>query len=257
MFSDGGPDIRWVGNEAGHAGETCWATLNRAEFAPGQADENRLNHGDRPGTDWVPAECDVSIRPGWFYHANEDDKVKTPAELVDLYFASVGRGANLLLNIPPDRRGQIADPDIRSLQGFHAALEKIFAHNLADGASAEASNVRGGDARFAAANVLDGKDATFWATDDGATDASLVITLPKAPTFNIVSLREYLPLGQRIDAFALDQWKDGKWVEFGHGTSIGHRRLVRGPQITTDRVRVRILQAAACPALSEIGLYSE
>ena len=105
MFSDAGPDIRWVGNEQGVAGETCWATLNAADFAPGRANEKRLNAGDRPGTDWMPAECDVSIRPGWFYHASEDRRVKTPRQLLDLYFKSVGRGATLMLNVPPDRRG--------------------------------------------------------------------------------------------------------------------------------------------------------
>ena len=112
MFSDAGPDIRWVGNEQGVAGQTCWATLNAADFAPGRANEKRLNVGDRPGTDWIPAECDVSIRPGWFYHASEDRRVKTPGQLVDLYFKSVGRGATLMLNVPPDRRGQIHENDL-------------------------------------------------------------------------------------------------------------------------------------------------
>jgi alpha-L-fucosidase len=101
--SDAGPDVRWVGNERGIAGETCWATLNREDFVPGRADEARLNRGDRPGTHWAPAECDVSIRPGWFYHAREDSRVRTPQNLVDLYYSSVGRGASLLLNLAPDR----------------------------------------------------------------------------------------------------------------------------------------------------------
>jgi len=117
LFSDAGPDIRWVGNERGIAGETCWATSNREDFAPGRADAARLNSGDRPGTHWVPAECDVSIRPGWFYHASEDDRVRTPENLMELYQASVGRGASFLLNLPPDRRGQIHENDVRSLQG--------------------------------------------------------------------------------------------------------------------------------------------
>src|SRR5208282_6245215 len=116
MFSDGGPDIRWVGNERGEAGATCWATLDRQDFAPGLADEARLNRGDRPGTDWLPAECDVSIRPGWFYHSREDNQVKTPRQLVELYYNSVGRGASFLLNVPPDRRGQISKNDLDSLR---------------------------------------------------------------------------------------------------------------------------------------------
>lgn len=256
IFSDAGPDIRWVGNESGHAGETCWATLNRKDFAPGQADADRLNTGDREGTDWVPAECDVSIRPGWFYHSSEDSKVKTPAQLVDLYFDSVGRGASLLLNVPPNRNGQMSREDEESLEGFHRIIDGIFTHNLAAGARTEASNVRGNDYGFAASRALDGWDDTYWSTDDGVQDASLVVTLPRRTTFNIVSLREYLPLGQRIDSFALDQWQNGQWIEFAKGTSIGKCRLVRGTPVTTDKVRVR-LHATPSPALAEFGLYSE
>jgi alpha-L-fucosidase len=257
IFSDGGPDIRWVGNEDGHAGSTCWATLNLRDFAPGLADENLLNHGDRSGSDWVPAECDVSIRPGWFYHASEDAKVKSSSQLLDIYFASVGRGAGLVLNVPPDRWGQIADGDARSLREFHDALKTTFARNLARDARAEASNVRGNDSGFAAQRVLDGWDDTYWATDDGVTNAQLVITLARPTTFNIVSLREYLPLGQRIESFALDQWRNGQWVEFAAGTSIGKQCLVRGAPVTTEKVRLRVLKCAQCPAIAEIGLYAD
>jgi len=257
MFSDGGPDIRWVGNERGVAGETCWATLNAADFAPGNADERRLNSGDRPGTQWLPAECDVSIRPGWFYHANEDGQVKTPRQLMDLYFESVGRGATLMLNLPPDRRGQIAENDAKSVREFHRVLHKLFAHNFARKAKVTASNVRGEDARFGPKNLLDGRSDTYWATDDAVTHPEVVLDLGKPVTFNVVRLREYLPLGQRIEAFALDQWKGGTWAEFASGTSIGNCRLVRGEPVTTAKVRLRITQAPVCPALSEIGLFAE
>jgi alpha-L-fucosidase len=257
MFSDGGPDVRWVGNERGVAGDPCWATLNSANYFPGEADAKKLNIGDRPGTDWIPAECDVSIRPGWFYHANQDAKVKTPEQLVDLYFKSVGRGASFLLNLPPDRRGRIADPDVASLKEFRQRLDAIFVKNLADGAKVSASNVRGNDKTFAAKNVLAGNGKKYWSTDDAVTTPELILDLGQAKTFNIVSLREYLPLGQRIEAFALDTWKDGQWVEFAKGTSIGSHRLVRGELVTTDKVRLRITQAPVCPALAEFGLYAE
>jgi len=257
MFSDAGPDVRWVGNEHGTAGETCWSTLNRDNYAPGIADARRLNVGDRPGTHWVPAECDVSIRPGWFYHAGEDARVRTPQNLMDLYFVSVGRGASLLLNIPPDRRGQIHDSDVKSLREFRRLLDATFAKDLAQGAKATADNVRGKDARFAAGNVLDGKRDTYWATDDGVTAPELILALGKPVTFNIVRIREHLPLGQRIEEFALDQFKDGQWAEFGKGTSIGNCRLVRGSAVTTDKVRLRIVKAPVCPAIAEIGLFAE
>ncbi len=257
MFSDAGPDIRWVGNEHGSAGETCWSTLNRDNYAPGIANARRLNVGDRPGTHWVPAECDVSIRPGWFYHAGEDAKVRTPRNLMDLYFVSVGRGASLLLNVPPDRRGLIHENDVKSLREFRRLLDATFAKDFAQGAKATADNVRGKDSRFAAGNVLDGKRDSYWASDDGVTVPELVLDLGKPVTFNIVRIREYLPLGQRVEAFSLDQWKDGQWVEFGKGTSVGNCRLVRGDAVTTDKVRLRIVKSPVCPAISEVGLFAE
>ena len=257
MFSDAGPDVRWAGNENGVAGETCWATINSADFAPGEADEKRLNRGDRPGTDWLPPECDVSIRPGWFYHEKEDGKVKTPEQLINLYFASIGRGANLLLNLPPDRRGQIHENDVKSLREFRHRLDATFAHDLARNAKVTASNTRGGDARFTPANVTDGKRDTYWATGDFITKPELVLDLGKPVTFNVVRLREYLPLGQRIEEFALDQWKEGQWVEFATGTSIGNCRLIRGATITTDKVRLRVTKSPVAPALSELGLFEE
>ncbi len=257
IFSDAGPDIRWVGNEGGVAGNTCWETLNRRDFYPGDADEKRLNRGDRPGTDWLPAECDVSIRPGWFYHANEDSQVKSPAQLLDLYFKSVGRGATMLLNIPPDQRGQIHGPDIAALKEFARRRDAIFAVDLALQAHVNASNFRGHDRHYRAENVIDGKRDTYWATDDGVTSADLVLDFPQPVTFNVARIREYLPLGQRVEAYFLEQWQDGQWKEFASGASIGNCRLTRGADVTTSRVRLRISQAPAGPAISEIGLFYE
>jgi alpha-L-fucosidase len=257
IFSDAGPDVRWVGNERGVAGETCWATLNRDEFAPGEADPKRLNQGDRPGTHWVPAECDVSIRPGWFYHASEDTKVKTPEQLVDLYFASVGRGASFLLNLPPDRRGRIPDTDANALTEFRRRIDGIFDADLGRGATASASNVRGEAREFAAANVLDDRRETYWSTDDDVTTPELIVDWGRPVTFSVVRLREHLPLGQRIDGFALDRWEDGGWVEFASGTSVGSCRLVRGEPLTTTKVRLRVVKAVACPAIAELGFFLE
>ena len=256
MFSDAGPDIRWVGNESGQAGETCWATLDPSGSAPGHADAARLNRGDHPGTQWLPAECDVSIRPGWFYHASEDGKVKTPQQLLDLYFASVGRGATLLLNIPPDPRGQLHPTDVASLQEFRALREAIFARDLARDARVSASNFRGSDPRFSPQNVKDGRPDSYWATDDGAANPELILEFPSPVTFKVMRLREYLPLGQRIEAFAVDSWQEDKWLELSSGTSVGHCRLIRTHPVTSRKVRLRILQSAACPAISEFGLFS-
>jgi alpha-L-fucosidase len=249
--------LRWVGNERGIAGDPCWATLNRDDFAPGEADQKRLTSGDRPGTHWIPAECDVSIRPGWFYHAAEDAKVKSATQLVDLYFASVGRGASLLLNLAPDQRGQIPDVDVKQLLEFRRRLDAAFATDLTRRAKVSASNVRAASRKFHAANTTDLRRESYWATDDGVTNASLVIEFRKPTTLNIVRLREYLPLGQRVEVFALDRWRDGAWVEFHRGTGIGNCRLVRVKPFSTDKLRVRIINAPAATALSEVGVFLE
>jgi alpha-L-fucosidase len=256
MFSDAGPDFRWVGNEKGIAGDPCWATLNSAGRYPGGTSAG-LNSGERPGTDWIPAECDVSIRPGWFYHAKEDARVKSAARLLDIYYQSVGRGACLNLNLPPDQRGQIHETDLQSLREFRRILEATFNQDLAREARLAVSNIRGGAAKFAGANLLDQKRETYWATDDQVTTPEVTLQFRNPVSFNVVSLREFLPLGQRVEAFALDQWKDGVWVEFAKGTSIGNHRLLRVDFITTDKVRLRITRAPVCPALAEFGLYAE
>ncbi|TWT66317.1 Alpha-L-fucosidase [Posidoniimonas polymericola] len=255
LFSDAGPDIRWVGNEKGHAGPTCWNTVTGKGVWPGHADTAILNQGERDGQFWRPAEVDVSIRPGWFYHASEDSRVKSPDELMEIYFKSVGRGANLLLNLPPDRRGQIHEQDAESLADWGAQLKQTFAVNLAADATATATNTRGDDSAFAPANVVDDRRDTYWCTDDAVTTAELELRLPRPASFDLVRIRERLPLGQRIDAVEFDVWEDGQWRTVGEATSIGAQRLIRIPEVTADRVRVRVTQAAACPAISELGLF--
>jgi len=256
MFSDAGPDFRWVGNERGIAGDPCWATLNAEGRYPGGSSAG-LNSGERPGTHWIPAECDVSIRPGWFYHAKEDEKVKTPAQLLDIYYKSVGRGACLNLNLPPDRRGRIHENDVAALTEFRRILDGTFAEDLARSARLTASNTRGNAGRFAPAKLVDGKRETYWATDDAVTTPEVVIEFPKSCVINVISLREFLPLGQRVEAFGLDRWENGQWVQFAQGTSIGNRRLVRTDPVESGKVRLRITRSAVCPALSELGIYAE
>lgn len=273
MFSDNGPDVRWVGNEDGIAGNPCWSTINANLLYPGIAPKafkslpvndmvaawnspmEMLNAGDRQGANWLPAECDVSIRPGWFYHASEDDRVRTPDNLLDLYFQSVGRGASLLLNLPPDRRGRVHENDIRSLQGFRCQLDNIFAQNLARDAMCSASNMRGGFSGFSPANVIDGSNETYWTCDDDALEPELTLDYSQPITFNTIRLREFLPLGQRIDRFAIDVDDGGKWREWCREAAIGAQRLIRGRHATTRRVRLRVLESAACPAVSEFALF--
>ena len=263
IFSDVGPDIRWVGNERGSAGETCWDTYDPVgksggPASPGDVQADKSPVGTRNGSHWLPAECDVSIRPGWFWHSKEDDRVKTPAQLMDLYYVSVGRGASLLLNVPPDRRGLLTDYDIASLRGFGERLRSTFGEDLSQGAQAHASNVRGKAGEFRAANLLDGNRASCWATDDGVTSAEVTLDLPREAQFNVCRLREEIRLGQRIDAFALEVWEGGAWSEFGKGTSIGARRIVKAPRMfSARRMRLRVMQASAPIVMSEFALFAD
>ena len=255
MFSDGGPDARWIGNESGVAGETCWATVTRAGTLPGRADGRILNSGLRDGADWLPGEADVSIRPGWFYHAGEDGRVRSPQNLLKIYYESVGRGANLILNLPPDRRGKLHENDVKSLHEWGRILDATFAKDLARGAKATASNTRGNDEKFAAASVCDGKPDSYWATDDAETTPELVLDLGRPATFNVARVREFIPLGQRIDAIAVETWDGSDWKPFAAATSVGSQRLLQGKKVTTSRVRLRVTKAVACAAISGPKLF--
>ncbi len=257
IFSDIGPGCRWIGNEAGYAGKTCWSTLDTAGFAPGKSPaQDTLNCGNVHGEAWVPGEADVSIRPGWFYKDSENDKVKSVSDLLGIYYASVGRNSLLLLNVPPDKRGLIHSIDSLRLMEFRSALDKIFASDMADGAVAEASSVRGGRKRFSASNILDGDYDSYWCTDDGVTEASVVVNLDGVKTFNRILLQEYIPLGQRIAAFSIDvKDPEGNWVRAAEGTTVGYKRILLTDRLTTDAVRINIEKSYACPLINGFGLY--
>ena len=255
IFSDAGPDVRWVGNESGIAGDPCWAALRRAGLVPGLADQQRLNTGDRDGTDWVPAECDVSIRPGWFYHTAEDDRVRSPQNLFDLYLKSVGRGASLLLNLPPDRRGRIHDADRHALRAFSRQLAATFSVDLARRATAVRTFPAHHLPRHGPQCVIDGRRDTCWYVGDGVQTPEMTLTFDQPVSFDVIGLREHLPLGQRIEAFAVDVWDTSGWRTWGEGTSVGSRRLVQGPRETTTAVRLRITQAPVAPAVAAFSLY--
>jgi alpha-L-fucosidase len=211
--------------------------------------------GDGENLVWHPAETDVSIRPGWFYHAREDDKVKSVEQLLDIYFSSVGRNSVLLLNLPPDRRGLIHENDVQRLRELRRVLDAIFDENLAAGASVKASHVRGGNPAYGGDKAVDADKGTYWMTDDWTTSATLEFDLGGTRTFNVAELAEHIATGQRISEFALDAWVGGAWKEFAHGTTVGYKRLLRFDKVTANRVRLRILDARVCPTLSGFGLY--
>ena len=226
IFSDIGPDIRWVGNERGIAGDPCWAAydpvgVDGGPASPGDVRERESPVGHRHGSKWFPAECDVSIRPGWFWHEAENTRVKTPKQLIDLYYNSAGRGANLLLNVPPNREGLLQKEDVAALKAF-------------------------GDYRR----------ATFGASI--AKSATQTIDLRHNVTFNVIRLREAIRFGQRIDAVTVERWNGSAWESVAQATSIGARRLIRLEKpVTASRVRLRVTQSAAPPMIAEFALFAE
>ena len=255
IFSDAGPDVRWVGNEHGSAGEVCWGMMNRSEVEVGHADRGYLNTGDPNGPDWVPAETDVSIRPGWFWHKDEDPK--SVEHLVDIYFQSVGRNSKLLLNVPPSPKGRLPEEDVKRLREWRKALDAIFDEDLATGGKATASNVRGGEEVFAPEQALNEDLETYWATDNDKSSGWIEVDLGEAATFNVVRMQEPIHMGQRVKSYRLEVRKDGTWQKLAEGGTIGYKRLQRVPKTTARRVRLVIEEARedVCPLISGFGLY--
>lgn len=262
IFSDVGWDVRWVGNERGIAGEPHWATFtpqppDGANVAvPGQANYPESPVGHRDGKGWMPAECDVPLRKGWFYHPEE--KAKSVDELFSLYLQSVGKGAALDLGLAPDTRGLLDDGDVETLRAFGQKMRGTFRNNFLRGAVLKASNVRGYNSVYGTKNLVDNRSETYWATDDDFNTPYLTITFGKPVTFDIFDIREHIKLGQRIEKFAIEVEEDGKWKEIYTGTSVGARRLVKfDAPVTARKVRLSITKCPAAVVISELGMYKE
>ena len=266
IFSNGGPGCRWVGNENGDASETNWGTINivgrglSPSNLPGSY-ESYLSGGDEGGDTWCPAECDFSIQQigdhnGWFYGAN--DSRKTARQLIDLYYKSVGRNGVFLMNVPPSDKGVIDDKEKKVIEEFTTMREAVFSINLADGATATATKVRGNYAvKYGPQHLLDGDFDTYFATDDADKTVEIEITLSGSKTFNRVMLQEYIPLGQRVKSFTVQYRKGGSWTTWKSGTTIGYKRILMGPSVTTDAVKIQIQSSLASPVLNGFGLYND
>ena len=254
IWNDGGDrgDLRWVGTEEGNVGETNWSLLN----ATGEVDWNMLHFGLENGNSWVPAEVNTSIRPEWFYHPNEDSKVKTVPHLLDTYYHSIGSNGSLLLNFPIMPSGLIHPNDEKAALGLAKAVKETFAVNLAENRKEEASNVRGNAKEFSAGKTLDNNKDTYWATDDNVTKASLTLDLGKPTLFNRFLVQEYIRLGQRVKAFTVEALVDGSWKEVVMATTIGYKRILRFPSVKATKVRFSITDSKSCPVISNIGIYN-
>ncbi len=262
IWNDGSDrgDLRWVGTEAGNIGETNWSLLDK----DGEVTWPMLHYGLEDGDSWVPGETNTSIRPGWFYHDSENGHVKSLSKLMETYYKSVGRNSTLLLNFPINRDGLIARED--SIRGhvFYDMVQSVFERNLAAGAVAVASNVRGGSEEYSSANAIDGHRHTYWATDDSVKSASLTINLSEPVEINRFVVSEYIPLGQRVRKFSVEAMVDGEWTQLKDDytenadmamSTIGRKRIICFPTVCASKVRFSVLDSKACPLISEIGLY--
>jgi alpha-L-fucosidase len=246
IFSDIGPDIRWVGNEKGFAGDPNWNYLDTAGFKRGLGapPEDTLNHGNYAGANWIPAECDVSIRPGWFWHAGEDEKVKPPSALFDLWLKSVGRGANLLLNVPPANTGLISDKDIQVLKEFKQMRDNNFSVNLLKDAR---TNYR-----------VDPKDDELW--DDGETfkarnQRDIDVWLPNETLVNCIVLKEAIHEGQHVRKFSIGLYNGSEPVGTIKGSSIGRKRILTFPGRLITSFHIILEETAGKENVRAIGAY--
>jgi alpha-L-fucosidase len=269
------PDLRWVGTESGYGRETEWSVVplqlrdqdgTPAQTAKAPSLDDLFLPGDMTASDlgsrdaiknarvlaWYPAETDVSIRPGWFYHEKEDGEVKTPEKLVDIYFSSVGRNSVLLLNVPPDKRGLIHENDIRSLTGMRRILDETFKTNLATDARIKASSE---DKKHRAPLILDSDRSTYWTTNEGVESAILEFELPEKRTFDVALLQENIRIGQRIEEFILEAWDGKTWAPVAKGTTVGYKRLLRFPETTAQKIRLVISKSRTHPTLAAFGLF--
>lgn len=254
IFGGTVPTIRWIGNEAGWAGETNYATYSRK-----QERNHRENiNGHRSGEQWLPGEVDVSIRPGWFYHAREDHQVRSVANITNIYYQSVGRNANLLLNFPINLEGVVPKTDSINAVTWHKHIKRSFKKNLLRKAKVIAEDTRLGKT-FRPKHLVDGNDESYWATTDEVNKAKVVIELRRKKKINNIALQEYIRLGQRIEAFELETRDDnGSWkaIETSDSlTTIGYKRIIRMQPVETDAIRLKVTKAMGPVCLSEVAAY--
>ncbi len=269
-----GPDIRWVGTESGYGRFTEWSVLPASlmnqdliaqnsqqqvldgAFIPKDLTDEDLGSREKilksSALIWYPAEADVSIRPQWFYHKEDDEFVKSPYQLFDIYFNSVGLNNVLLLNVPPDKNGLIHENDIKSLQGLKFLIDNTFKNNLINKAKVRTSNE---NKNHKAKYILDNNYDTYWTTEDTITSAWIEIILPKQKNFNCIMIQENILAGQRVEKFLIEYWDGDKWQYLTKGTTIGYKRLLRFPEVKSNRIKLTIEKSRTNPTISTFGLY--
>jgi alpha-L-fucosidase len=255
IFSDAGPDVRWVGNEDGWAFETMWSNLLRDSVYAGMPEYSSMYaSGQENGSHWVPGETNVSIRPGWYYHEYEDHKVKPLADLTAMYFNSIGRNTTWLLNFPVDKRGLIHERDVDRLEKLTSTIDEQFAMEFANGMETNATNERGPG--FEVENIVDGNKDTYWASGESIVDASITIDLNEPKSIDMILIQEYVTLGQRVKKFSIEaKTADDGWIKVADATTIGYKRILRFPETFASSVRLNIEDAKAAPTISNIEIF--
>ncbi|WP_428228428.1 alpha-L-fucosidase [Flavobacterium sp.] len=256
VWGVGPSEARWIGNEEGRAGKTNWSLLRQKDELAGKVHYTEFMSGHEDGEKWVPGEADVSIRPGWFYHAVEDDKVRPLDEMVDIYYESIGRNATLLLNLPVDKRGLVHENDQTRLKELVNTIKSDFKTDLISGSKITADNIRGNNNEFAAKNTADGNKNTYWATDDAVKSASIVFEFNKPTPINRILLQEYIQLGQRVKAFTVEAKVDGKWKTVANETTIGYKRILRIDRVMASALKINITDSKASIVISNIQAYN-
>lgn len=254
IFGGTVPTLRWIGNEDGKADATQWC-MYKTDFVS-LNDTKALQRGFKDGEAWLPAEVDVSIRPGWFYHESEDAKVKTPDQLMDLYYNSVGHNTNLLLNFPVNKEGRIPSIDSTNAVEWYQMLQRDFSDNVLKGCKVTASDTRSW--RFRPKYVLDEEYTHYWATNESVRHVELIFDFPETISFSRLMLQEYIPMGQNVEAFYLDRYINGKWLPIEVDeptTTIGYKRLLRFQTVKADRLRIRFRVAKGTLCISRVGAY--
>jgi alpha-L-fucosidase len=266
-----GPDVRWVGTETGYGRSTEWSVVPADNLDQGaisalsQKDllikPSGYGNGEDMGSRdalykagslvWYPAETDVSIRPGWFYHKEEDDKVKSPEKLLDIYFNSVGKNGVLLLNIPPDKRGLIHESDVKNLTAWKNTIDHIFSENFISSAAITSANGKKTKA------LADGNKNTYWTTKQEDTTATIEVNLRQVRTFNVCRLQEYIKKGQRVENFVLEYKHGDEWKTATSGTTIGYKRMITFPDVSAQYIRLRITSSRMQPMISDFGIFMQ
>lgn len=252
VWSSSLPDARWCSNERGVIAETCWAMATPEDMYPqGRDNIEVLAHGQEDGERWAPAEADVSIRPGWFYH--EEQQPKTPEKLFDIYLTSVGRGGTLLLNLAPDKRGRVPEQDIESLMAWREMVDKTFEEDLAADANVEVSSSRG--CGFGGKNVL-GDNDKYWATEDGVVTGDVTLEWSDSQDVSYVVMQEYIALGQRVRSFEIDVKRGDEWQNaVVKGTTVGYKRILPIEGQGVSAVRVRFTDSRGPLAIARVAAY--